>query len=160
MDIRIQELLAYTNWERTRWRDWFGNMGTAPLEVLTHGERHKNIAELIQHIFAVELRYVQRIKGEPLTPYNQMPKDSAEALFDFGIESRVAFQELINSIRDWSKPLEFNILDFRVKASIHKFVIHTLIHEVRHWAQVALLLRLAGYQDLGSHDFIDSDATE
>jgi hypothetical protein len=32
------------------------------------------------------------------------------------------------------------------------------MHEVRHWAQVALLLRSAGFHDLGAHDFLDSDA--
>jgi uncharacterized damage-inducible protein DinB len=158
MDIKIQELLAYTEWERDNWRSWFLERGKAPLEVTTYGERHKDIADLIQHIFAVELRYVQRLKGQPLTPYSQIPKASAEELFDFGSDSRVAFRELVNGTRDWNRIFEFNILDFSFKATVRKYMTHILMHEIRHWAQIALLLRLAGYQELGSHDLLDSDS--
>lgn len=157
MDVKIQELLGYTDWERSRWRDWFSNMGKAVLEVSTGGERHKTIAEMMKHIFAVEMRYIQRLKGEPLTPYNSIPTDSAEALFDFAYDSRAAFKEFVNRTIDWNQPYEFSVLDVRIRAPIRKFVIHVLIHEIRHWAQVALLLRQAGYEDLGEHDFINSE---
>lgn len=158
MDIRAQELLSYTDWERTQWRDWFDGQGRAVLEIQTGGLRHKTVASLIKHIFAVELRYAQRLTGVPLTPYNQIVTESAEQLFELGYESRAAFKDWMNQVRDWNQPFEFNVLDFNVKAPIKKFVIHVLVHEIRHWAQVALLLRAAGYEDLGEHDFINSDA--
>jgi uncharacterized damage-inducible protein DinB len=132
-------------------------MGKAVLEVPTGGERHKTVADLIKHIFAAEIRYIQRFKGESLTPYNQIPSDNAEELFDFGYESRAVFKEFVNKPRDWTQSYEFSILDFQIKAPVRKFIIHVLIHEVRHWAQVALLLRQAGYEDLGDHDFIISE---
>lgn len=158
MDIKLQELMAYTEWERNRWKEWFSNMGPAPLQAPTGGERHRTVADLIQHIFGTELRYVQRLKGETLRPYQQMPKANAEELFYFGVDTRLAFREYAASIRDWSRSFEYTVLDFRVKATIRKFMTSVLMHEVRHWAQVTLILRLAGYEDLGSHDWIDSDA--
>ena len=157
MEMRIQELLSYTDWERSRWRDWFLGMGKAVLEVSTGGERHKTVAEIIKHIFAVEIRYIQRLKGEPLTPYNKISTDTAEELFDFGYESRAALKEYLTRARDWNQTYEFNVLDLQIRAPIRKFLIHVLIHEIRHWAQVAMILRQAGYGDLGEHDFINSD---
>jgi uncharacterized damage-inducible protein DinB len=158
MDIRVQELIDYTNWERGLWRSWFGAKGKAPLAVSTQGERLKNVADLIQHVFAVELRYIQRLKGEPLTPYSNIPKDSAEDLFEFGDESRLALQEYVSEIPDWNKLFQLNIGNFQVRTSLRKLIIHIQMHEIRHWAQVALLLRSSGYHDLGAHDFLDSDA--
>jgi uncharacterized damage-inducible protein DinB len=160
MDIKLQELMAFTEWERNRWRDWFAGMGPAPLQAPTGGERHRTVADLIQHIFGTELRYVQRLKGETLTPYHQIPKSSADELFDFGADSRMALRHYTETVRDWGRQFEYSVLDFRVKASIRKFIANILFHEVRHWAQVALYLRLAGYEDLGSHDLIDSDALQ
>jgi uncharacterized damage-inducible protein DinB len=157
MEVKFQELLAYTDWERNQWRDWFSSMGRAVLDVSTGGERHKSVAELIKHIFAVEMRYIQRLKGEPLTPYNAIPIDSAESLFDFGYESRAAFKEFLSRTPDLNLNYEFSVLDVQIRAPIRKFVIHVLIHEIRHWAQVALLLRQAGYEELGEHDFINSE---
>lgn len=158
MDIKIQELIAYTDWERNRWREWFSNMGKAVLEVPTGGERHKTVADLLKHVFASELRYVQRFRSEPLTPYNQIPTDSVEALFETGYDSRAALKEFVGKTRDWNQEYELSVLDYRVKAPIRKFIINILIHEIRHWAQVPVLLRLAGYEDLADHDFINSDA--
>jgi len=158
MDLKIQEMIDYTNWERGLWRTWFLGMGKAPLEVSTGGERLKTVADLIQHIYAAEIRYIQRLKGEPLTPYSRIPKDSAEELFNFGDESRLVLQEYVDGALDWSKQYQLNIVNFQVRTSLRKLIIHILMHEVRHWAQVALLLRSAGFHDLGAHDFLDSDA--
>jgi uncharacterized damage-inducible protein DinB len=158
MDLRIQELIDFTNWERGLWRAWFGGMGKAPLEVSTGGERLKSVADLVQHIFAAELRYIQRLKGEPLTPYSRIPKDTAAELFEFGDESRLALQEYVDHIQDWNRLYQLNIVNFQVRTSLRKLIIHIQMHEIRHWAQVALLLRSSGYHDLGAHDFLDSDA--
>ena len=39
-----------------------------------------------------------------------------------------------------------------------KMLFHVLFHEVRHWAQVALALRLAGFDPPGNHDLLFSTA--
>ena len=158
MDVKILELMEFTKGEREWWQEWFESAGGTPLEVSTGGERHRTVADLIQHIFGTEKRYIQRMTGQPITPINQIPKDSAEELFVFGVESRIGLRDYVQSVNDWGRTFEFQVLDFHVKASVRKFIIHLLIHEIRHWAQLAVYLRLGGYEGLGSHDFLESDA--
>ena len=39
-----------------------------------------------------------------------------------------------------------------------KFLFHILIHEIRHWVQIALAVRLAGFEPPGEHDLLFSPA--
>ena len=39
-----------------------------------------------------------------------------------------------------------------------KLLFHCLLHETRHWAQIALALRLAGIEPPGDHDLFFSRA--
>jgi uncharacterized damage-inducible protein DinB len=39
-----------------------------------------------------------------------------------------------------------------------KLLFHILLHEIRHWAQIALAVRLAGFQPPGDHDLFFSRA--
>jgi uncharacterized damage-inducible protein DinB len=39
-----------------------------------------------------------------------------------------------------------------------KLLFHILLHEIRHWAQVALAVRLAGLEPPGDHDLFFSSA--
>jgi len=158
MDVKILELMEYTKGEREWWKEWFESAGDNALQVSTGGERHRTVADLIQHIFGTEKRYIQRMTGQPITPINQIPKDTAEELFDFGVESRMAMRDYVQDVKDWGRTFEFQVLDIHVKASVRKFILHMLIHEIRHWAQLAVYLRLGGYEELGSHDFLESDA--
>jgi uncharacterized damage-inducible protein DinB len=41
-----------------------------------------------------------------------------------------------------------------------KLLFHCLVHETRHWAQIALALRRAGLEPPGSHDLIYSRALQ
>lgn len=158
MDVKIQELMEYTQWERKWWQDWFEATGNNALEISTGGERHKTVADLIQHIFGTETRYIQRMTGQQITPLNQIPKETAEELFDFGADGRSALLDYVQNVKDWNRTFEFQVLDFHVKATVRKFVVHMLIHEIRHWAQLAVFLRQGGYEELGTHDFLESDA--
>jgi uncharacterized damage-inducible protein DinB len=50
---------------------------------------------------------------------------------------------------------EFPFFNSILSATPRKIVSHALLHEVRHWAQVATLLRLNGMTD-DFHDFLFS----
>jgi uncharacterized damage-inducible protein DinB len=39
-----------------------------------------------------------------------------------------------------------------------KLLFHILLHEMRHWAQIALAIRLAGFEPPGNHDLLYSTA--
>ena len=42
--------------------------------------------------------------------------------------------------------------------SPRKLLFHILVHEIRHWAQIALAVRLAGFDPPGDHDLAHSRA--
>jgi uncharacterized damage-inducible protein DinB len=50
---------------------------------------------------------------------------------------------------------EFKVQEYLLQATPRKIVAHILIHEIRHWAQIATLLRLNGIVP-EFHDFLFS----
>ena len=157
--LDLHDLLSYTTWQRGLWQAWFEKQGPAALAVTTgpHGDgRFPRIGGLIRHIFSAELRYAERITRVPLTDTASVSTDDATALFQFGAMSRARFVHLIGTLpaAQWDVPLDFPLLNSTVRASPRKIVLHVLTHEIRHWAQVATLLRLQGQtgdrQDLSS----------
>src|SRR5262249_13638497 len=99
-DLSLEDLLAYTDWDRKQWHGWFRQQGPAPLAVElgpNNGGRIRNIGELVRHIFSAEQRYVQRCRQVPLSDTATVPANDVEALFAFGVESRAAVRELLES---------------------------------------------------------------
>jgi arylsulfatase A-like enzyme len=56
---------------------------------------------------------------------------------------------------DFDVMKEFDFFGNSLTATPRKLIAHVLIHEIRHWAQVATFLRLGGVTD-GYHDFLFS----
>jgi len=52
-------------------------------------------------------------------------------------------------------PLEFKLMNSVMRMTRKKIVVHTLMHEIRHWAQIATPVRLNGYTG-AFHDFLFS----
>ena len=148
--LDFRDLVAYTTWQRSLWRSWFQQRSPAVLSVTTgaHGDgRFPSVGGLIRHIFSAELRYLERIAGSPLTDATSVPTDDAQALFEFGGVGRARLEQLIDSMPPdlWTVPVEFPLLKSTVRSSPRKIILHVLTHEIRHWAQVATLLRLQGW---------------
>jgi uncharacterized damage-inducible protein DinB len=157
LTLNTQHLLDYTAWQREEWHAWFQREGASALSVTTgpHGDgRIETIGALIRHIFSAELRYVERIRALPLTDVSTVGLDDIETLFRFGVTTRAAFANLLETwpVEAWDTPLEFSIVSTAVRVTPRKLVLHVLTHEIRHWAQVGTLLRLQGrtgqFQDL------------
>ncbi len=160
VDLRLTDLLDYTDWERQKWCAWFGQHGASALKITAgpHGDgRFTAVGELVRHIFSAEKRYVERLSDRSLTDPASIPADNVDALFQFGQQSRSALREFIATFpaRAWDVPQEFTILSNSLRATPRKIVIHILMHEIRHWAQIATLLRLHGLRD-EFHDFLFS----
>ena len=49
---------------------------------------------------------------------------------------------------------QFEVRDRQWPMTPRKLLFHILFHELRHWAQVALAVRLAGFEPPGDHDFV------
>ena len=159
-NLTLHDLLEYTDWERQKWYDWFRQHGDQVLRISAgpNGDgRFDSVGELIRHIFSAEKRYVERLSERPLTDTASITNDSVEALFQFGRQSRKELREFIESFpaQQWDAPQELKLMNSSLTVTPRKIVVHILMHEVRHWAQIATLLRLNGLP-AELHDFLFS----
>jgi uncharacterized damage-inducible protein DinB len=159
MQIDVNVLMNYTDWERQKWREWLGQQGDAlKTSVGPHGDsRFQTVGDVVRHIFSAELRYVERLSGKPLTDTASYPNDSVQALFAFGERSRKALAEFIEAFpaEEWDVLRDFEFFGNLLRATPKKMILHVLIHEIRHWAQIATLFRLNGFK-VDFHDFLFS----
>ena len=158
VSLDLTVLLDYTDWERRTWRSWFGQHPQA-LTISTglHGDgRFEALGHAVRHIFSAEQRYVERLTGRPLSDTSTIALD-VDALFEFGRQSRAAFREFITAFppADWDDPRDFTLMNNQIRATPRKIVIHVLMHEIRHWAQIATTARLQGLK-VEPHDFLFS----
>ncbi len=167
MNLTIAELLNYTDEERAKWQSWFSAQGNDPLKITFGNETHSNIGALILHIFWAELWYAYWMCGEALTlesevvkQHKDIPNDQAEAIFQFGRLARAKMRSFANAAQpeDWERSYEVEIMGLHFQGSARKLVAHILIHEIRHWAQVALALRQHDLAPPGDHDLLFSES--
>lgn len=163
MQIHFSELMEFTEWERGLWRERLGVNGGAALGigVGANGDGEiKTVGDLVLHIFTAEKHHVDRLSGRALTGVSRISRGDVEELFAFGRRSRQDLATFVASepSEDWDVPREFHIVDEKfVTVTPRKFVTHILLHEMRHWAQVATYLRQNGLGG-GSPDFLFSPA--
>jgi uncharacterized damage-inducible protein DinB len=160
MLIELNLLLEYTDWERQKWHESLLQRGDRILLTSAGANsdtRFETVGDLIRHIFSAEKRYVERLSDKPLTDTASISTEKIEALFNLGQESRKALREFIETLpaQQWDAPREYMMMNHPVRATPKKFIIHVLLHEVRHWAQIATLLRQNGLKG-DFHDFLFS----
>jgi len=161
---QIGYLLDYTEWDRTQWEAWFRSAGTEVLRMSlgANGDgRFTSVGELVRHIFSAEQRYVDRIQDLPITDTSSVPADDVDRLFAFGRQSRTHLHRLVDSFpaEQWEQPREVEIASHRRFVTPKTMLVQAVTHEIRHWAQLATLLRLAG-RPTGTHDFLLSGVFE
>lgn len=149
LQVSLEDLLAYTDWQRTQWYTSLQQQGSSVLTMSAgpHGDgRFEAVGDLIRHIFSAEMRYVERLEGRTLSDPSTLPTDNLDSLFTFGRESRQRLRHFITTFpaEKWDVPQEFSLMDSRLTATPRKIVLHVVTHEIRHWAQIATLLRLRG----------------
>lgn len=158
--LSLSELIEYSDWERNKWHDWFQQRGD---DVLTIGVgpngdgRFQTISDLVRHLFSAEKRYIDRLSNRPLTHTAPIPNNNVEALFQFGSQIRADLREFVRGFpaQDWDVPRDFTLMNNFLRATPRKIVVHVLMHEIRHWAQVGTLFRINGLTG-EFHDFLFS----
>ncbi len=160
--ISFQELMYYNDAETRRWREFLEQHRDA-LDVQVEIAGAKNIRGLIVHIFAVELRYAERLLGAAATPYEQLPAGPLNEMFSIADTARQKLQHFLAraTAADLKKMLTFETRTAgTLSSSRRKIVAHLLLHGTRHWAQISTVLRQHGYRQDWPHDFIFTDALE
>ena len=160
----IDYLLDYTEWDRQQWEAWFRSEArdTLLLDLGANADgRIANVGELVRHIFSAEQRYVDRIQELPLTDTSTVPANDVDRLFDFGRQSRQRLRQLVDSFpaERWDVPQEYQLGPNKRLITPKTMLVQSVTHEIRHWAQLATLLRLTGRRT-GVHDFLLSGVLE
>ena len=160
LTIAYNEFLRYTNEERDKWRAWFGSHPDAMDAPVQPGGRLPTVGKLIDHIFLVERRHLQRLTGDPLSKETGLSGSNAPPLFDYGASVRRELEHLARTLSDDAADelRTIEVRDSKWPMSPRKLLFHILLHETRHWAQIALAVRLAGFEPPGDHDLFYSQA--
>ena len=158
--ITFDELLRYTNAEREKWRQWLIGHAAALEAPVQPGGRLPTVGKLIDHIFLVERRHLQRLTSQRLSETTGLTGNNASPLFDYGASVRRELEKYVADIADDEVETlrTFEVREKTWPMTPRKLLFHILLHETRHWAQVALAVRLAGFEPPGDHDLFFSNA--
>jgi uncharacterized damage-inducible protein DinB len=157
--LTFDELLRYTHGERDKWRAWFVEHPAAIDAPVQPGARFSTVGKLVDHIFLVERRHVQRLQSQPVVEQTGLTGHNASPLFDYGASVRRELEDYVENLGDDPDEVRtFDIRGVRMPLTTRKLLFHVLLHEIRHWAQIAAAVRLAGFEPPGDHDLLFSAA--
>jgi uncharacterized damage-inducible protein DinB len=161
--VEIGVLAAYVGGETERWREWFAGAPAGVLDLPLGAGADGTVRTLVKHVFAVELRYAQRLLGLPVSAYEELDDGSVEALWtihDTAATLRDRFlREATPEALDRVLVSDTRRLG-RIESRAHTVVVHSLVHGIRHWAQIAAVLRQHGHGGLWEHDWLLSPAAQ
>ena len=155
--IRFAELLAYTEAENRRWREWFRAHPEALSTPCDIGGS-PTVHEFLLHIFTVDLHFAHRVAGLDRPDFNALPHSNSDELFAIGEGAARKFRDFMATAtpEDWNQIVPLGFAERQV--SKRKMMTQALLHGVHHRAQLATLLRQRGLKQDWIHDFILSEA--
>jgi uncharacterized damage-inducible protein DinB len=152
--LTAEELLAWVETTNAKWRD----LVAAHPEILALQCDVMGAATaggLLQHIVAVELRYAEQLSGLPPSEYATIPYDSAEAIYATHQRAFALLREQLAANVDWDEWFEFMTRSMGPARSMRKTILyHLLFHSIRHYAQLATLVRQHGIKPGWPMDYI------
>ncbi|MBT9331181.1 DinB family protein [Paracidobacterium acidisoli] len=104
------------------------------------------VSGLLQHIVAVELRYAERLKGLPETSYEQIPSGTVDEIYATHDRAMALVREmLVDEGYNWSQTMVFQTRTLGpIESTAKTIVFHMLLHSIRHYGQLATLVRQHG----------------
>jgi len=160
MQLTFEEMARYTNEEREKWRSWFVAHPDAMEIEMQPGGRYPTVGGLVDHIFLVERRHLQRLRGTELDTKTGLSGKHSPPLFDYGASVRRELDQFTSELDDEAadQPRKIVVQNGEYLMTPRKLLFHCLLHETRHWAQIALAVRRAGLEPPGNHDLFYSKA--
>jgi uncharacterized damage-inducible protein DinB len=160
-DISFDELFAWNHESAAFWKAHL-EANPALLELPCGIGGAANVQELVRHIWAGELRWCHRIAGLPELAREGIPAGPLDAVFGLHEQAEQVLRTLLDDpSQDWEKTLTLNFDWLPPQARVisrRKALAHTLFHSQRHWAQLATLVRAAGFPSEFQGDLIFSRA--
>ena len=146
--ISLEELLV---WHEESSLFWKAHLEAHPelLELPCDIGGVTHVQEFVRHIWSVDLRWAQRLAGIPETPKESVPSGPLDAIFELHLQGTEIFRKLLaDPAEDWEAPYTLtapSIPPEKRTMSRRKVMGHALFHGQRHWAQLATLVRAAGF---------------
>ena len=154
--FQIEELLDYSDHERGKWREWVAAEPGRLRIPFQLGGRFPTVGSMLDHTFLVERRHLARLQGSTPPESTGIATDDGDALFDYADLVRADLRTYVQGMDEATgrETLTFTPLTGgTVTMTRRKLALHIVLHEVRHFAQVALAARAAGHEPPGRHDF-------
>ena len=160
LTLSLDELLAYTDEERDKWRVWLTKHPVALAVQLQPSGRFATVNALVDHIFLVEARHLARLQGLQVPEASGIATGEVDRLFEYGELVRQSLRQYLPTLsaEAASTVREFTVQSGTARMTPRKLLLHIAIHETRHWAQIALGVRQAGLEPPGNHDLFYSRA--
>ncbi len=153
--LTAEELLVWAEKTAAGWRVLVEQQPEI-LELPCDVRETQSVAGLLQHVVAVELRYAERLSDLPETPYADIPMGSGGEIFATHDRAMGLLKKLLEVPRaDWEEEIEFTTRSAgKLCASRRAVFIHLLMHGIRHYAQLATLVREHGIRPGWQMDYL------
>ncbi|HEX3966724.1 MAG TPA: DinB family protein [Edaphobacter sp.] len=152
--LSAEEVIAWNEQTATGWRQLLANhpeLLNQPCDIAGT----KTVAELLQHIVAAQLRYAERLADLPMTDYASIPFDSVESIYAVHDRAIKILRQLITSDIDWNESIDYVTRSMGSLRSDRKTILfHALLHGIRHYAQLASLIRQCGVKPGQPMDYL------
>ena len=152
--LTANEVLQWNDSNTAHWRKLFEQHPEA-LALPCDIRGSSTVADLLQHIVAVELRYAERLGEEAVTEYADVPKESITKIFAVHDRAIAKINILLaDATYDWQLEIDMETRQGRLIATRNAVLFHTLLHSMRHYAQLATLLRHSGITATWPMDYL------
>jgi len=152
--LSAEEMLAWNDRTAQTWRqlvEEHPEVLAVPCDV--YGV--STVGQLLQHVVAVETRYAQRLARTAETPYEAIPYGNAAEIFGAHEAAMEIIRAELAKGGDWDARMEFQTLTMgRARASRKTIFFHALMHSIRHYAQLATLVRQHGFKPAFPMDYL------
>ena len=152
--LSADEMMAWLETTSMKWRELIEEhpaILAMPCDVMGVG----TVGGLLQHIVAVEVRYAEQLSGLPPTEYAQIPFDSAEAIYATHERAMRLYRGLLASDCDWDAKFDFMTRSMGPMRGPRKTILfHAMLHAIRHYAQLATLVRQHGIKPGWQMDYL------
>lgn len=146
--IPLGELLAWSESSSAFWKG-FLDANPQALQLPCDIGRATNVQQLVRHIWSVDLFWAQRVAGLPQLDRAAVPAGPLDVLYQLHLEAAAIFRQVLEDpATQWEERF---LLDYAWMPEEgrnpmrRKLAAHALFHSQRHWAQLATLVRTAGF---------------
>ena len=113
------------------------------------------VAQVLQHIVAVELRWAERIARLPETDFDQVPFGSVDAIYATHDRALDIYHQSLAADLDWDQIIDFITRTYGPASASRKTIFfHGMFHSIRHYAQLSTLIRQHGYKTDWGGDYL------